>query len=84
MTLGSWHRIDHNGMVDRVQFCWRSDKGQLFLFLSADGNAYLFQRKGLAAYLNTALLLPAEEEALTVLATRDALSKLEANPDRVF
>ena len=84
LTLGSWHRIDHNGMVDRVQFCWRSDKGQLFLFLSADGNAYLFQRKGLAAYLNTALLLPAEEEALTVLATRDALSKLEANPDRVF
>lgn len=84
LTLGSWHRIDHNGMIDRVQFCWRSDRGQLFLFLSADGNAYLFQRKGLAAYLSTALMLPAEEEALTVLATRDALGKLEANPDRVF
>ena len=84
LTLGSWHRIDHNGMIDRVQFCWRSDRGQLFLFLSADGNAYLFQRKGLAAYLSTALMLPAEEEALTVLATRDALSKLEANPDRAF
>jgi hypothetical protein len=83
LLLGSWHRLDHNGNIDRVQFCWRSAQGQLYLFVSSDGNAYLFQRKGLAAYLNTALLLPAEEEALTVIATREALTKIEANPGRM-
>jgi hypothetical protein len=30
------------------------------------------------------LLLPAEEEALTVRATRDALAKLDANPERLL
>ncbi|MFI0546041.1 MAG: DUF1631 family protein [Brachymonas sp.] len=83
LLLGSWHRLDHNGNIDRVQFCWRSAQSQLYLFVSGDGNAYLFQRKGLAAYLNTALLLPAEEEALTVIATREALGKIEANPSRM-
>jgi hypothetical protein len=83
LMLGSWHRLDHDGHIDRVQFCWRSAQGQLYLFVSGDGNAYLFQRKGLAAYLNAALLLPAEEEALTVIATRDALGKIEANPGRM-
>ena len=84
LLLGSWHRLDHNGNIDRVQFCWRSAQSQLYLFVSSDGNAYLFQRKGLAAYLNTALLLPAEEEALTVIATREALGKIEANPSRMI
>lgn len=83
LLLGSWHRLDHNGHIDRVQFCWRSAQGQLYLFVSGDGNAYLFQRRGLAAYLSAALLLPAEEEALTVIATREALSKIEANPARM-
>ncbi len=83
LLLGSWHRLDHNGHVDRVQFCWRSAHNQLYLFVSGDGNAYLFQRKGLAAYLNAALLLPAEEEALTVIATREALGKIDANPGRM-
>lgn len=84
LLLGSWHRLDHNGHIDRVQFCWRSAQGQLYLFVSSDGNAYLFQRRGLAAYLNAALLLPAEEEALTVIATREALGKIEANPGRMI
>ena len=30
------------------------------------------------------LLVPSEEEALTVRATRDALSKLDANPERLL
>ena len=38
----------------------------------------------LAAYLQAGLLVPREEEALTVRATRDALSKLDANPERLF
>lgn len=83
LLLGSWHRLDHNGHIDRVQFCWRSAQGQLYLFVSSDGNAYLFQRRGLAAYLSAALLLPAEEEAITIIATREALGKIEANPGRM-
>jgi len=35
----------------------------------------------LAGYLQAGLLRPAEEESLTVKATRDALAMLEAQPD---
>ena len=38
----------------------------------------------MASYLQAGLLLPQEEEALTVRATRDALAKLEANPERLL
>ena len=38
----------------------------------------------LASYLQANLLVPTEEEALTVRATRDALAKLDANPDRLL
>jgi hypothetical protein len=44
----------------------------------------LIQGGRLAAYLQAGLLLPQEEEALTVRATRDALAKLEANPERLL
>ena len=37
-----------------------------------------------AAYLQAGLLVPSEEEALTVRATRDAMAKLEANPERLL
>ena len=49
-----------------------------------DGRSYLIQAKRLAAYLQAGLLLPAEEEALTVRATREALAKLDANPERLL
>ena len=38
----------------------------------------------LASYLQASLLVPTEEEALTVRATRDALAKLDANPERLL
>jgi hypothetical protein len=34
--------------------------------------------------LQAGLLAPIEEEALTVRATRDALSRLDANPERLL
>jgi hypothetical protein len=46
--------------------------------------SFLIQAGRLAAYLQAGLLLPQEEEALTVRATRDALAKLEANPERLL
>ena len=84
LELGSWFTLDHNGRVVKVQFVWRSDRKQLNLFASTDGHSYLIQVGRLAAYLQAGLLLPQEEETLTVRATRDALAKLEANPERLL
>jgi len=81
---GDWFMLDHNGRVARVQFVWRSERRQLNLFAATDGRSYLIQVGRLAAYLQAGLLLPQEEESLTVRATRDALSKLEANPERLL
>lgn len=84
LQLGSWFSLDHNGQVSMVQFAWCSDRKQLHLFPSSDGRNFLIQIKRLAAYLQAGLLVPTEEEALTVRATRDALAKLDANPERLL
>lgn len=81
---GAWFTLDHNGRLARVQFVWRSERKQLNLFASTEGRSYLIQAGRLAAYLQAGLLLPQEEESLTVRATRDALTKLEANPERLL
>lgn len=84
LQLGTWFNLDHNGKVSHVQFAWCSDRKQLHLFAAADGRNFLIQARRLAAYLQAGLLLPTEEEALTVRATRDALAKLDANPERLL
>jgi len=84
LQLGNWFALDHNGATTQVQYVWRSERKQLHLFAARGGRSYLVQAKRLAAYLQAGLLLPAEEEALTVRATRDALAKLDANPERLF
>ena len=84
LQLGSWFTLDHNNHVKQVQFAWRSERKHLNLFASINGHSYLIQAGRLAAYLQAGLLLPQEEETLTVRATRDALAKLEANPERLL
>ncbi len=84
LQVGAWFTLDHNRRVTRVQFAWRSERKHLNLFASSDGHSYLIQAGRLAAYLQAGLLLPHEEETLTVRATRDALAKLEANPERLL
>ncbi len=84
LQLGAWFTLDHNARVAQVQFVWRSARKQLNLFASTDGRSHLIQAGRLAAYLQAGLLLPQEEETLTVRATRDALVKLEANPERLL
>ena len=84
LQLGNWFALDHNGSTSQVQYAWRSDRKQLHLFAAPGGRSYLVQARRLAAYLQAGLLLPAEEEALTVRATRDALAKLDANPERLL
>jgi hypothetical protein len=84
LQIGSWFGLDHNGKLNSVQFAWRSDRGQLFLFVTNVGRCFLIQANRVAAYLQAGLLVPSEEEALTVRATRDALTKLDANPERLL
>lgn len=83
LTVGTWFTLDHNGVQSPVQFAWRSGKQKLHLFSASNGKNYLIQAGRLAAYLQAGLLVPMETEALTVRATRDALAKIEANPERL-
>ncbi len=84
LQLGAWFGLDHNGRLNSVQLAWRSERGQLYLFVTSGGRCYLIQANRVAAYLQAGLLVPSEEEALTVRATRDALAKLDANPERLL
>lgn len=84
LQLGAWFTLDHNGHIAQVQLAWRSDRGQLCLFATAQQRYYLIQTTRMASYLQAGLLIPAEEESLTVRATRAALEKLDANPERLL
>jgi uncharacterized coiled-coil protein SlyX len=84
LQLGSWYTLDHNRQITQLQFVWRSERKHLNLFAATSGKSFLIQAGRLAAYLQAGLLLPQEEESLTVRATRDALTKLEANPERLL
>jgi hypothetical protein len=84
LQQGTWFTLDHNGRVSQVQYAWRSQRKQLHLFASSDGRSALIQVRRLAAYLQAGLLVPQEEESLTVRATRNALAKLDANPERLL
>ena len=84
LQTGSWFSLDHNGKISHVQFAWCSERKQLHLFAATDGRSYLIQMGRLAAYLQAGLLVPMEEETLMVRATRNALAKLEANPEQLL
>ena len=84
LQIGSWFGLDHNGKFNSVQLAWRSERGQLYLFVTNGGRCFLIQATRVAAYLQAGLLVPSEDEALTVRATRDALAKLDANPERLL
>jgi hypothetical protein len=84
LQVGNWFMLDHNNRASQVQFVWRSDRKQLHLFATTDGRSFLIQAGRLGSYLQAGLLVPAEEETLTVRATREALAKLDANPERLL
>ena len=84
MPVGGWYMFDHNGSTARVQYVWTSDRKQLHLFVGSAGECFLVQLHRLGAYLQAGLLMPLEEETLMLRATRDALIKLDANPERLL
>ena len=84
LPVGGWYMLEFRGRYESVQLAWHGLRRQLTLFVSPQGRAILFQQPRLAAFLQAGLLLPAEEESLTVRATRDALAKLDADPSRLL
>ena len=84
LQVGSWYMLDYRGHNEAVQLAWQGLRRQLSLFVSAQGRGVLFQQSRLAAFLQAGLLLPAQDESLTVRATRSALAKLDVDPGRLL
>ena len=84
LSVGSWFRLDYRDTIANVQLAWQGSRKQFSLFVSPQGRGILFQKHRLAAFLQAGLLVPVEEESLTVRATRDALAKLDADPGRLL
>ncbi len=84
LQVGGWYMLDYRGRNEAVQLVWQGMRRQLTLFVSPHGRGILFQQHRLAAFLQAGLLVPAQEEALTVRATRSALAKLDVDPGRLL
>jgi hypothetical protein len=84
LQVGSWYMLDRGGRSEAVQLAWHGLRKQLSLFVTAQGRCVLFQQHRLASYLQAGLMLPAQDEALTVRATRSALAKLDVDATRLL
>ncbi len=84
LQVGSWYMLDYRSRNEAVQLAWQGMRRQLTLFVSPQGRGVLFQQNRLAAFLQAGLLVPAQDESLTVRATRTAMAKLDGDPSRLF
>jgi Protein of unknown function (DUF1631) len=84
LQVGTWYMLQQEeGSEQPFQLVWHGLRKELSLFVAPDGRCKLFQQRRLAGYLQAGLLQPAQEEALTVRASRAALDQLNANPERL-
>ena len=84
LQVGSWYMLDFRGRNEPVQLAWQGLRKQLSLFVGTKGRCVLFQQQRLASFLQAGLILPAQDEALTVRATRSALAKLDVDAGRLL
>lgn len=84
LQVGSAFMLEYRGRRESVRLAWQGMHKQLSLFVNGAGRCVLFQKARLAAFLQAGLLLPAQEESLTVAATRSAISKINADPSRLL
>lgn len=84
LPVGSWYRLQFRGRIETMQLAWAGARHQLLLFVSSQGRAVLFPLHRLAAFLQASLIQPAQDESLTVKATRDALARLEGDPEQLL
>jgi hypothetical protein len=83
MQVGAWYMLEYRDHREPVQVAWQGMRKQLSLFVSARGRCVLFQRRRLAAFLQARLLTPAQDESLTIAATRSVIAKINADPNRL-
>jgi hypothetical protein len=84
LQVGSWYMLDRGGHSEAVQLAWHGLRKQLSLFVTPQGRCVLFQQHRLASFLQAGLMLPAQDEALTVRATRSALAKLDVDASQLL
>ena len=84
LQVGSWYMLDRGGRSEAVHLAWHGLRKQLSLFVTPQARCVLFQQHRLASYLQAGLMLPAQDEALTVRATRSALAKLDVDATRLL
>ena len=84
LQVGGWYMLDYRERNEAVQLAWQGLRKQLALFVSPQGRAVLFQKQRLAAFLQAGLIVPAQDESLTVRATRSALAKIDVDPARLL
>ncbi len=84
LQVGGWYMLDYRGRNEAVQLAWLGLRRQLSMFTTAQGRCVLFQQQRLASFLQAGLLLPAQDESLSVRATRSALAKLDVDPSRLL
>ncbi len=84
LPVGSWYRLQFRGRSETVQLAWAGARHQMLLFVSPQGRAVLFPLQRLAAFLQASLMQPAQDESVTVKATRDALARLESDPEQLL
>jgi len=84
LNLGAWFVLDYRDKKEPVQLVWQGFQRHLMLFVNAKGRSVLFQVHRLAAFLEAGLMTSQEAETLTVQATRQAIAKLNADPERLL
>jgi hypothetical protein len=84
LLVGSWYMLDYRNRNEPMQLAWQGMRRQLTLFVSPQGRGVLFQQHRLAAFLQAGLLVPAQDESLTVRATRSAMAKIDGDPSRLL
>ncbi|MBT9598627.1 MAG: DUF1631 family protein [Vitreoscilla sp.] len=84
LQLGASFMLEFRDRHQAVRLVWQGMSRQLSLFSASDGRCVLFQKARLAAFLQAGLLVPLQDESLTVAATRSAIEKIKADPARLL
>ena len=84
LQVGAWFKLDFRHRQESVQLAWKGLHQRLILFVAPQGRGVLFQQHRLAAFLEAGLMVPVADESLTTRATREALARLDADPNRLL
>jgi len=84
LQVGAWFQLDFRHRRESVQLAWKGRHQKLVLFVTPHGRGVLFQLPRVAGFLQSGQLVPVAGESLTTRATREALAKLDADPQRLL